>query len=150
MMCSGYSGAMNADPGRSLRGTFPAAVGSVRAARHYVQEAVATLAPHTPAEIVQNVVLATSELFTNAVTHGHGTEIGVGLERRHEALLLEVTSELGADPVPTLNTWVSAVPEAAQSGRGLMLVSKVSNEVVTHADHGLLCVQCRFNLGAGR
>jgi len=76
-------------------------------------------------ELLDNAVLATAELFANAVRHGGGTPhdiITITLERTADELRVTI-----ADPSPLLPR--PCMPdEAAESGRGLAIVSALVDD----------------------
>ncbi|MGW6911753.1 ATP-binding protein [Streptomyces sp. NPDC054940] len=66
--------------------------------------------------------LAVSELVTNAVRHGQGNPVGLRVTSSDEELRIEVTD---GNPSPAR---LREVGEAAENGRGLLLVSALSKE----------------------
>jgi anti-sigma regulatory factor (Ser/Thr protein kinase) len=101
----------------SQRRTFPSRPASVRAARHYALDVIGD-APHA---IIEAVSIAVSELATNCVLHAR-TEFTIEVERSADRVRVEV-SDLGRG-VPT----VGSPDSSAASGRGLLLVSELSDE----------------------
>ncbi len=76
-------------------------------------------------ELLDNAVLATAELFANAVRHAAGTSrdiITITLERTAEELRVTV-----ADPSPQLPRPCTP-DEAAESGRGLSIVAALVDD----------------------
>lgn len=66
--------------------------------------------------------LAVSELVTNAVRHGQGNPVGLRVTSSGEELRIEVTD---GNPAPAR---LREAGEAAENGRGLLLVSALSKE----------------------
>ncbi|MGW3118537.1 ATP-binding protein [Streptomyces sp. NPDC001107] len=67
-------------------------------------------------------VLVVSELVTNAVRHGQGKPVGLRVTNSAHELRIEVTD---GSPTPAR---LHEAGEAAENGRGLLLVSAVSKE----------------------
>ncbi len=65
-------------------------------------------------------VLLTSELVTNAITHGAGGTVTLAVSCSGDQLRVDVHDTSSALPVP------ADVPAGAESGRGLMLVASLS------------------------
>ena len=91
---------------------------SVRAARQWVREQLALL-PQYP---IDAVLLCLSEIATNALLHGR-TAITVRLEQDGKRLRIEVTDSGDV----RMNRPEYAEDWDAESGRGLQLVSVLSN-----------------------
>jgi anti-sigma regulatory factor (Ser/Thr protein kinase) len=99
------------------RTTLPATVATPAAARAFARDA---LAGEEPAVRVEDLVLVVSELVTNAVVHGAGDVtlvVGVGDDG---GVQVEV-----ADDEPAMPERLR-VPVDAESGRGLLLVSRLA------------------------
>lgn len=90
-------------------------------ARRAVREA---LAGWRLPQLADSVVLAASELVTNAVRHGR-PPVSLRLRRRPEQVRLEVHD---ADPAEPPGAHGEAVPDA-ESGRGLGIVRALADEV---------------------
>jgi anti-sigma regulatory factor (Ser/Thr protein kinase) len=108
---------------------LPAAYESVREARHFT---CTTLRRWGLCELVDNVALVASELVTNALRHGVGTDTGphptaaqtspppvvrLGLARWTSRVVVSVRDPNSQGPVPRTPDFV------AESGRGLHLVA---------------------------
>jgi serine/threonine-protein kinase RsbW len=101
---------------------YPRAKQSVRAARHFVREALADWAV---LERADDILLCVSELATNAVRHGvppgRGFLLCVSLDA-DGLLRVEVHDSGDGEPRPR------EFDEEAQSGRGLMIVVALSDK----------------------
>ncbi|MBG0857383.1 ATP-binding protein [Streptomyces spinoverrucosus] len=101
---------------------LPAAPESVAAARRTVRETLTSW--HTRPDDLDNAVLVTSELVTNAVTHSGSERIVCRLHSTGDRLRIEVEDQnLG----PTLPVSRQACPDD-QNGRGLLLVEAVCDD----------------------
>ncbi|MFC4529446.1 ATP-binding protein [Sphaerisporangium dianthi] len=110
------------------RTSLPGVRESVSCARHQVRQWLGNGHP-----AVNDVVLATSELVTNAVTHsgcGRDDFIGLVLARRDGLLRVEVNDPGALDFEPE----VREDPEA-ENGRGLLIIRELAEEWGTRA-HG--------------
>ena len=97
--------------------TLPAAVSTPAAAREFVREAVA--GGRTPVRL-EDLTLVVSELVTNAVVHGAG-DVTLHVVADRAAVRVEVR-----DAAPTVPDLLAEEP-AGDSGRGLLLVSKIAD-----------------------
>ncbi|WP_229865586.1 ATP-binding protein [Streptomyces spinoverrucosus] len=101
---------------------LPAAPESVGAARRTVRETLTSW--HTGPDDLDNAVLVTSELVTNAVTHSGSERIVCRLHITGDRLRIEVEDQnLGS----TLPTPRQACPDD-QNGRGLLLVEAICDD----------------------
>ena len=85
-----------------------------------------------PLRVVDDVVLATSELVSNAVLHGRGDDVAIAVRESAGAVEVSVTSAGPADVGP-VHSW-SMPPPGAIGGRGLALVRSVVDRVDTATD----------------
>lgn len=85
-----------------------------------------------PRRVVDDVVLATSELVSNAVLHGHGDDIAISVREADGSVEVSVTSGGPADVGP-VHAW-SMPPPGSIGGRGLALVRSVADRVDTATD----------------
>ncbi|GAC1318612.1 MAG: ATP-binding protein [Acidimicrobiales bacterium] len=97
--------------------TFPSSLLSVRRARRFVRDAVASYLP--PAEL-DTVELLTSEVVTNAVVHAGSSPI-VEVATDGGTVRVSVEDRDPGWPMP------HSVPEDATSGRGLALVDTMAH-----------------------
>ncbi|MEV0442925.1 ATP-binding protein [Streptomyces spectabilis] len=72
--------------------------------------------------LTENVVLAVSELVTNAVLYGHGPEAALRVRFTTDTLLIEVNDE---NPAPAA---MSHAGEDDERGRGLFLLSGLTRD----------------------
>lgn len=100
------------------------------------RDLVATDAAGHPA--VDDLVLATSELVTNAVRYGTGP-VDLALDQVDGRLLLSVRSEAAGDPQPR----TSRLDEP--SGRGLAIVASVASAWGWERDGRILRVWAEFD-----
>jgi anti-sigma regulatory factor (Ser/Thr protein kinase) len=107
---------------RNHHATLPAGPHTVAEARKQVRTAVRTW--HVPVDI-DVAVLLTSELVTNAITHGRvlygGGTVTLIIHSGEGQLRVEVYDTSFAPPVPG-----DSVPADAEHGRGLQLVDSLS------------------------
>lgn len=103
---------------------FPNSPSSVTQARRYVQ----THLDGAPPDLVDAVMVMTSELATNSIRHA-ASDFDVAIDRTPRVLRVEVTDR--GSGVPTVLS-----PDPTQpSGRGLKIVSKLADDWgVTAAD----------------
>lgn len=112
------------EPPRLLRTVVPAQPSRSSTVRRSVAAHLTSL-PLTP-EQRDNAVLATGELFANAVRHGSsdsGDTITVTVERTGPDVRVTV-----ADRSPALPRLCAAADSAEESGRGLALVAALSDD----------------------
>ncbi len=85
-----------------------------------------------PRRVVDDLVLATSELVSNAVLHGCGDDVAIAVREADGSVEVSVTSAGPADVGP-VHAW-SMPPPGAIGGRGLALVRSVVDRVDTTTD----------------
>lgn len=108
---------------------LPATSRAAAAARRFIREVCA--AADVDAEVCETAALLTSELVTNAVLHGGSRAV---LDVRKPPPALRVTVR---DDDPRLPAAGDAPPLSAESGRGLLLVSRLADRWgVTSLDGG--------------
>ncbi|MFF2997829.1 ATP-binding protein [Streptomyces sp. NPDC057950] len=106
-----------------LRATVPAQASRAAGVRTLVAECLARL--RLPPEPLDNAVLATGELFANAVGHGSSgpaDTITVTLERTGHELRVTVADASAVLPRPR------TTDPATESGRGLAIVAALSDD----------------------
>jgi anti-sigma regulatory factor (Ser/Thr protein kinase) len=96
---------------------FAAQPGSIRAARAYVEGALADI--ELPA--LQSIVLMVSELATNSVRHA-GSEFTVDIRAAGDAVRVAITDRGSGEPE------MRAPTSDAPSGRGLRIVDRLADE----------------------
>jgi len=107
-----------------LRTSVPAHSSRASGVRTMIAEYLKRL--RLPAEYVDNAVLATGELFANAVRHGspggHGDAITVTIECGERELRVTVADRSTALPCPR------TADGAEESGRGLAIVAALADD----------------------
>ncbi|WP_279537873.1 ATP-binding protein [Amycolatopsis acidicola] len=96
---------------------LPPGLRSAGEARGFVTEALRSWA--VPEDVVEDIVLVTSELVTNALEHGHGA-VDVAVRRIGDVVRLSVRDEADAEPV------LRQLTESSPRGRGLAMVAAIS------------------------
>jgi anti-sigma regulatory factor (Ser/Thr protein kinase) len=99
---------------------------SVGAARRFVEQALGTL---VPPQVVADLVLATSELVTNAIEHADtapGVDVTVRVANR--TAFVTVISCGDHSGLAETELWATSAPDV-RSGRGLGIVRAVSDHV---------------------
>jgi len=104
---------------KTLSRTFEPAPTSVSEARRFARE---VLADWGLDDLLDDVVLLTSELVTNAVTHA-GTPMTVSVVREEDRLRIDVFDQ---HPTRVLPVGANARPGAGEHGRGLLITSALS------------------------
>lgn len=104
---------------KTLSRTFEPAPTSVSEARRFARD---VLADWGLDELLDDVVLLTSELVTNAVTHA-GTPMTVAVVREDDRLRIDVFDQ---HPTRVLPVGANARPGAGEHGRGLLITSALS------------------------
>lgn len=99
--------------------TFEPAPTSVSEARRFARD---VLAEWGLDDLLDDVVLLTSELVTNAVTHA-GTPMTVAVVREEDRLRIDVFDQ---HPTRVLPVGANARPGAGEHGRGLLITSALS------------------------
>jgi len=104
---------------KTLSRTFEPAPTSVSEARRFARE---VLADWGLDDLLDDVVLLTSELVTNAVTHA-GTPMTVSVVREEDRLRIDVFDQ---HPTRVLPVGANARPGAGEHGRGLLITSALA------------------------
>ena len=92
-----------------------------------------TFAAWSISETLDDVLLLTTELTTNAVVHA-GTEIELVVEARPGALFVSVGDRYSARTIPGA---VVAPPDSSESGRGILIVQSIASRWgVEHSSYG--------------
>jgi anti-sigma regulatory factor (Ser/Thr protein kinase) len=105
--------------GREIRMSFSPTISAPRAARRAVQQCVGAQAPP---EFVNDAMLLTSELITNAVTHTDGgSELRASYDPERGRLRVEV-----ADTSPIVPTIREVHRPSSLGGHGLRIIDKVA------------------------
>ena len=107
---------------------------SISTARRLVRDACVAHDPPVPAGIVDDLVLATSELVTNAIEHGDPTPVRVIVSVHADEVAVTVRSRGNHTRLPDPDVWRPA-PSHRESGRGLGIVRRLTDRVdVAHVD----------------
>lgn len=122
---------------------LPAASEQVAVARRLVRQ---TLAGRAPDEVIADLELVASELFTNAVLHGAGRVVYISVERTAGLASVTVASEGDAARVGDVETWALAEPPTA-FGRGLAIVRTLADSVSVTRSPQRLTVTARRSVG---
>jgi serine/threonine-protein kinase RsbW len=127
------------EPTHSLRRSFPAGPAAPGLARHALRAFLVARGVTPPA--LADVLLAVSEVVTNAVVHGYREAMGeVALEADHRGATLRLT-------VVDSGTGMSPRHDSPGLGLGLPLVTRVAEQVEIQApDGGGTHVTMRFTL----
>lgn len=122
---------------------FEAVPTSARAGRQFVTD---TLRDHgASVKVISDYALAVSELVTNIIEHGNGSNLTILLDVADpDWWEVEVVGGVSDAPSHLLHpdTWNVADADEA-SGRGLGIVRHLMDEIVSHTDAGLVSIRCR-------
>jgi anti-sigma regulatory factor (Ser/Thr protein kinase) len=121
--------------------SFSALTESIAPARRYVRQAAAAMM--IDQALLSDVELAASELISNAIEHGCGSDFGVNVAIDDGHFVLEVVSDHCGPDVADPAGW-NAAPVDALTGRGLNLVRAVSSSAWAELVNGTLTIGCRF------
>lgn len=111
-------------------------------ARKAVADALA--AASVPVPDAERVILAVSELVSNAVQHGPPTEIRVEVDVEGDEIELRVRQRAEARAVPVPESWHLPDDPAQTSGRGLAIVAAVSDSVEVVVESYVVEIRARF------
>lgn len=134
---------MNANALDREQQSFAAIPANARAARQFV---AATLRRHdAPPKLISDFALVVSELVTNIIEHGDGSNMVISLDVA-DPDWWEVEVVGGAANLPTTllqpGTWTVAGADEA-SGRGLGIVRHLMDDVVSHTNASQVSIRCR-------
>lgn len=119
-------------------------MGCVRTARRFVAEQLDSQVSEHTAQAMQ---LAVSELVTNAVEHGLGGRLTVGVQVGASRAQVRVTSESAPEkPIPPTDLWSIHNDPTQPSGRGLGIVRAVSDGVKLARSGRRVTVTASFHL----
>ena len=119
-----------------------ATMSNVSAARRFVRK---ELEGRVPEAAVSDLMLATSELVTNAFEHGSPQPVRLTVRSDGETASITVVSGGDASRVPEVESWTPARADRI-SGRGLGIVREIADDIeVTRFEDGLaITVRRRF------
>jgi anti-sigma regulatory factor (Ser/Thr protein kinase) len=98
---------------------------NVSVARKFVRN---QLEGRVPEEAVTDLMLATSELVTNAFEYGSRQPVRLTVRRDQDEASITVESGGDADRVPEVETWTAARADRI-SGRGLGIVREIADDI---------------------
>jgi len=124
---------------------LPFAMTSVRTARRFVAD---VLAGEVPDDVLADLVLATSELVTNAIEHGAQSTVRVSVDVGPRAADVVVHSAGDRSAIAGVEDWEMAEPTTL-SGRGLGIVRSVSEVVDVAQLDGHVQIVVRRTFGDG-
>jgi anti-sigma regulatory factor (Ser/Thr protein kinase) len=134
---------MNANALDRERQSFAAIPPSARAARQFV---ATTLRRHdAPTKVISDYALVVSELVTNIIEHGDGSNMVISLDVADpDWWEVEVVGTSATSPSTLLqpDTWTVASADKA-SGRGLGIVRRLMDEIVAETNAGQVSIRCR-------
>lgn len=119
---------------------------SVRAARQFVAR---SLTGPVPSAVVDDLVLATSELVTNAVEHGAPAPVRVSVDLRQRIASVIVRSAGDRAAIAEVDGWRVGEPER-RSGRGLGIVRQIADVVDVTRFDGYVEIAVRRHLDHAR
>ena len=117
---------------------------NVSAARRFVRDQVAAQAPE---EALNDLMLITSELVTNAFEHGAPGPVRVTVHVDHGGALLTVTSRGDHARVPAVDDWTTASADRI-SGRGLGIVRQIADDIDVERSDDLVTITVRRRFAA--
>ena len=123
--------------------TFEPVPISARAARQFVAE---TLRSNGASEqVTRDYALVVSELATNIIEHGDGSQLVIFLDVAHsEWWEVEVVGGSTTPPERLLQPEMWSVASADEgSGRGLGIVRHLMDDILTGSSDGLVSIRCR-------
>ncbi len=110
--------------------------------RHMIGDALS--AAMVPEFETERVVLALSELATNAIQHGPGTPIRIEVHSEGSQIELRVRQQAGSRTIPDPDFWRLPQDQSQVGGRGLAIVAAVSDAVEVRADDETVEIRARF------
>lgn len=115
---------------------------NVGVARKFVQATFDGVVPHA---VTADLVLATSELVTNAIEHGRSSSVLVTARVEAANASVSIRSAGAADHLADVPSWRTAAPDRV-NGRGLGIVSALADDVdvVRAGDEIEITVSKRF------
>jgi anti-sigma regulatory factor (Ser/Thr protein kinase) len=112
---------------------------NVSVARHFVRE---QLAGRVPEAAVSDLMLATSELVTNAFEHGSRDPVRLTVRTNRDEASITVVSGGEGGRVPDVNTWTTADVDRV-SGRGLGIVREIADDIDVQRSGGGVAITVR-------
>lgn len=109
---------------------------NVSAARRFVRK---ELEGRAPEEAVTDLMLATSELVTNAFEHGSHQPVRVTVRSNQEGASITVVSDGEDGRVPDVDDWTTARADRI-SGRGLGIVREIADDIDVERSGGSVAI----------
>jgi anti-sigma regulatory factor (Ser/Thr protein kinase) len=109
---------------------------NVSAARRFVRT---ELQGRAPDEAVSDLMLATSELVTNAFEHGSHWPVRLTVRSNHDEASITVMSSGDAGRLPELHDWTTARVDRV-SGRGLGIVREIADDIDVERSNGSVAI----------
>ena len=118
-------------------------MGNVSAARRFVRN---ELAGRVPEEAVSDLMLATSELVTNAFEHGSSRPVRLTVRSNTDEASITVVSRGEGDRVPDVDVWTTAGADRI-SGRGLGIVREIADDIHVERSGGGVAITVHRRFG---
>ena len=112
---------------------------NVSAARRFVRK---ELEGRVPEDAVTDLMLATSELVTNAFEHGSQQPVRLTVRSGREEASITVVSGGDAGHVPDVDAWTTARADRI-SGRGLGIVREIADDIDIERADGTVAITVR-------
>jgi len=109
---------------------------NVSAARRFVRS---ELEGRVPADAVTDLMLATSELVTNAFEHGEPQPVRLTVRSNREEASITVVSAGEGSRVPDVDEWTTAQADRI-SGRGLGIVREIADDIKVERSGGNVAI----------
>lgn len=109
---------------------------NVSAARRFVRK---ELEGRIPADAVTDLMLATSELVTNAFEHGASQPVRLTVRCNREEASITVVSAGEGSRVPDVDDWTTAQADRI-SGRGLGIVREIADDIKVERSDGSVAI----------
>ena len=116
-----------------------AQMANVSAARRFVRK---ELEGRAPEEAVSDLMLATSELVTNAFEHGSSQPVRLTVRSGDDEASITVVSGGAAGRVGDVESWTTAGADRI-SGRGLGIVREIADDIDVDRSNGNLAITVR-------
>lgn len=111
----------------------------IAAVRRTVRESAGRVADDV--DWLDAVVLAVSEVVTNAIEYGSGGPVDVAITGGDDRIVVEVAAESTGIPLPP----TGPVPTTSVRGRGLHVVQALADHVSIDVRNGRVTVVCGFD-----
>lgn len=121
---------MNSGAGSTVE--LEAHMSNVSVARRFVRNELEGRVPH---EAVSDLMLATSELVTNAFEHGSRQPVRLTVRSDRAEASITVVSGGGGGGVPDVESWETARADRI-SGRGLGIVREIADDIDVERSEG--------------